>query len=407
MRSSLPIKAVFACTHTRNLLIRTHSALLFLFKIQALVLPRKTSHASLIRSSSSKAPIHAVMAGLASASASWRWYGRATASALAFAATIAGILSFVSLYVYEHPNHHCPFCILKPEYGYQGYLLYLPLFVATAAIITSALSASLESLDRQRRTLHASNLANSVMAELQLGIRAPGNSGAQPFEAPFDQWTWELAVTSSETETGESSDLTRAEVIIRHKEFPTVRRLAQLIAFDRSRRTATPAPAPGTKAPTPPPPETPEARALREQSAVFLKANFIVVSPQCPANTWWDDDGVLVIPPALVREVADAAVEQERDVALLVQVDGAALVIADALLLHAQQVQAGHAVRRETLARWLARLPVAGGAGHACGLQRGRLRPQAAQPSGQHIAAARCGEGRIAAGVDGDLRCEV
>ena len=56
---------------------------------------------------------------------------------------------------------------------------------------------------------------------------------------------------------------------------------------------ATPAPAPGTKAPTPPPPETPEARALREQSAVFLKANFIVVSPQCPANTWWDDDGVL------------------------------------------------------------------------------------------------------------------
>ena len=49
------------------------------------------------------------------------------------AATVAGILSFVSLYVYEHPNHHCPFCILKPEYGYQGYLLYLPLFVATAA----------------------------------------------------------------------------------------------------------------------------------------------------------------------------------------------------------------------------------------------------------------------------------
>jgi hypothetical protein len=58
------------------------------------------------------------------------WRRRARA---AFAATIAGILSFVSLYVYEHPNHHCPFCILKPEYGYQGYLLYLPLFVATAA----------------------------------------------------------------------------------------------------------------------------------------------------------------------------------------------------------------------------------------------------------------------------------
>ena len=60
-------------------------------------------------------------------------YALAAASALAFVATIAGILSFVSLYIYEHPHHHCPFCILKPEYGYQGYWLYLPLFVASAA----------------------------------------------------------------------------------------------------------------------------------------------------------------------------------------------------------------------------------------------------------------------------------
>ena len=57
----------------------------------------------------------------------------ALTSAGAFVAAITGILSFVSLYIYEHPHHHCPFCILKPEYDYQGYWLYLPLFVATAA----------------------------------------------------------------------------------------------------------------------------------------------------------------------------------------------------------------------------------------------------------------------------------
>ena len=64
-----------------------------------------------------------------------RWSGvvAALASAAAFVAAIVGILSFVSLYVYEHPHHHCPFCLLKPEYGYQGYLLYVPLFVSTAA----------------------------------------------------------------------------------------------------------------------------------------------------------------------------------------------------------------------------------------------------------------------------------
>lgn len=60
-------------------------------------------------------------------------YWLAAASLLGFIAAIAGIIAFVSLYVYEHPHHHCPFCLLKPEYDYTGYLLYLPLFIATAA----------------------------------------------------------------------------------------------------------------------------------------------------------------------------------------------------------------------------------------------------------------------------------
>ena len=54
-------------------------------------------------------------------------------SAVAFVAAMSGVLSFLSLYIYEHPHHHCPFCILKPEYDYRGYALYLPLFIATAA----------------------------------------------------------------------------------------------------------------------------------------------------------------------------------------------------------------------------------------------------------------------------------
>jgi len=71
----------------------------------------------------------------------WHWrrrdnlsgYAVGLGALTAFVASIAGILAFVSLYIYEHPHHHCPFCILKPEYDYQGYGLYLPLFAATAA----------------------------------------------------------------------------------------------------------------------------------------------------------------------------------------------------------------------------------------------------------------------------------
>jgi hypothetical protein len=70
-----------------------------------------------------------------------RWpaaaYAYALLSALSFAVSLAAIISFVSLYIYEHPHHHCPFCLLKSEYGYQGYLLYGPLFLATALGIGS------------------------------------------------------------------------------------------------------------------------------------------------------------------------------------------------------------------------------------------------------------------------------
>lgn len=77
----------------------------------------------------------AILANALHATLRRRWSGglAAVASLGGFVAALAGILSFVSLYVYEHPHHHCPFCLVKPEYGYQGYLLYVPLFAATAA----------------------------------------------------------------------------------------------------------------------------------------------------------------------------------------------------------------------------------------------------------------------------------
>ncbi len=56
----------------------------------------------------------------------------AASAAVAFPIAIVAIVSCVALYVYEHPHHHCPFCILKSGHDYIGYWLYLPLFTATA-----------------------------------------------------------------------------------------------------------------------------------------------------------------------------------------------------------------------------------------------------------------------------------
>jgi hypothetical protein len=62
----------------------------------------------------------------------WVAWAFSGANALFFVLGMAAIISVVSLYVYENPNHHCPFCLLKPEYGYVGYALHGPLFLATA-----------------------------------------------------------------------------------------------------------------------------------------------------------------------------------------------------------------------------------------------------------------------------------
>ncbi len=60
-------------------------------------------------------------------------YGFSAAILLTFLIAIAAFISFISIYFYELPTHHCPFCILQKEYGYIGYCLYLLLLVGGVA----------------------------------------------------------------------------------------------------------------------------------------------------------------------------------------------------------------------------------------------------------------------------------
>lgn len=54
----------------------------------------------------------------------------ALASAVNFPLCLAAMVSFISLYIYEMPSHHCPFCILQKEYGYIGYPMYTLLLIS-------------------------------------------------------------------------------------------------------------------------------------------------------------------------------------------------------------------------------------------------------------------------------------
>ncbi len=65
-------------------------------------------------------------------------------SVIFFVLSIVSMISFVSIYIYELPTHHCPFDILQEEYNYIGYPLYLTLFAGVYFAILPGLFQSLK-----------------------------------------------------------------------------------------------------------------------------------------------------------------------------------------------------------------------------------------------------------------------
>ncbi|HXI49874.1 MAG TPA: hypothetical protein VNH84_00150 [Candidatus Saccharimonadales bacterium] len=112
-------------------------------------------------------------------------------------------------------------------------VLALVLFVAAATVIGGAIHAALEGVQRQRLRVHAINLAATVLAELQLGLRSPAAAGPEPFPAPFTDWTWQLAIVPREDATLDGPGLTVVEVIVRHDDPPLVHRLAQGLKLEK------------------------------------------------------------------------------------------------------------------------------------------------------------------------------
>ena len=83
----------------------------------------------------------------------WRSSGGllfATSSGVSFLLALVAIVSCIALYIYEHPQHHCPFCILKGGHDFMGYALYIPLFIATALSLGAGMLAPF----KRRPSLH-------------------------------------------------------------------------------------------------------------------------------------------------------------------------------------------------------------------------------------------------------------
>ena len=79
------------------------------------------------------------------------WF--ALAGGVLFVVALTAIVSVISLYVYDHPNHHCPFCLLQRDHGYYGYALYLPLFAGTALALGAGVTRAFHNVPSLAATL--------------------------------------------------------------------------------------------------------------------------------------------------------------------------------------------------------------------------------------------------------------
>lgn len=99
-------------------------------------------------------------------------YLLAIASFFHFLISVAALISCISIYFYELPTHHCPFCLLHSEYGYVGYPLYGAMLVSVVSGLGAGAVTPFRNIatlydivpHMQKRQALISILANSVFA---------------------------------------------------------------------------------------------------------------------------------------------------------------------------------------------------------------------------------------------------
>ena len=77
-----------------------------------------------------------------------------------FPLSLAALISFFCLYIYELPTHHCPFCLLQGEYNYLGYFLYGSLLVGAIS------GCSIAVIGRFRRRVSLAGLIPRIQRRL-------------------------------------------------------------------------------------------------------------------------------------------------------------------------------------------------------------------------------------------------
>lgn len=103
----------------------------------------------------------------------------------AFVTALIAIVSYISLYIYEHPHHHCPFCILKSGHDYAGYTLYIPLFLAVSMALAAGVISPWRNIPSLRQVV-AIESTRITYASLLIFVL---------FYALTGYWVWQSALS--------------------------------------------------------------------------------------------------------------------------------------------------------------------------------------------------------------------
>ena len=105
----------------------------------------------------------------------------------------------------------------------------LALFAAVAGTIIGAFGACIRSVGNLRLEQRASNLAATLLSQVQMGDLPADSDGPNVYDEPLEDWTWEIAVTDL-PEPIDGARIKRVRVIITNVVEGYVYRLAYLAA---------------------------------------------------------------------------------------------------------------------------------------------------------------------------------
>jgi len=103
-------------------------------------------------------------------------------------------------------------------------VLALGILVFMGGVVLGSFYQAIRAAQELRVEAQGMDLAASVLAEVRLGIVPAAEQGAQPFDDPFEDWTWELKNVESDTSTGLETRM--LEAVVRHKPSGYTARLA-------------------------------------------------------------------------------------------------------------------------------------------------------------------------------------